>query len=71
VKDGRVNAEVTLPGRNPPEKVLLRLRLPDGAMVESAEANGKKIGIEKSEKGKTIDLSGLEGKVTVVAKVVK
>jgi hypothetical protein len=71
LKEGRVNAQVTIPDRNPPEKVLLRLRLPDGAKVESAEANGKRVDVEKSEKGETIDLSGLMGTVKVVAKVAR
>jgi hypothetical protein len=68
LKDGRVHAEVTIPDRNPPEKVLLRLRLPDGRKIASAEANGKQVGVEQSEKGETIDLSGLKGKVTVRAR---
>ena len=67
-KDGRVNAEVKIPNRNPPEKVLLRLRLPDGR-IASAEANGKKLDVEQSEKGETIDLSGLSGRVAVRARI--
>jgi len=68
IKDGRVNAEVTIPERNPPEKVLLRLRLPNGAKVESAESNGKEVDVQKSDMGDTIDLSGMKGKVTVRAR---
>jgi hypothetical protein len=68
LKDGRVNAEVTIPDRNPPEKVLLRVRLPDGRRIASAEANGKKVDVQSSDKGETIDLSGLKGKVTVRAR---
>jgi hypothetical protein len=68
IKDGRVNAEVTIPDRNPPEKVLLRLRLPDGRKIVSAQANGKELNIEKNDKGETIDLSGTKGTVTVRAR---
>jgi hypothetical protein len=68
INDARVSAEVTIPDRNPPEKVLLRLRLPDGRKIASAEANGKKLNVEQSEKGETIDLSGMKGKVTVRAR---
>jgi hypothetical protein len=71
LKDGHVDAEVTIPDRNPPQKVLLRLRLPDGAKVASATANGNKANVEQSEKGETIDLSGLKGKVRVHAQVGK
>jgi hypothetical protein len=69
LKDGRVNAQVTIPQRQPPEKVLLRLRLPDGRKIESAEANGTKVAVDKSEKGETLDLSGLTGTVKIVARV--
>jgi hypothetical protein len=68
IKDGRVSAEVTIPDRNPPKLVLLRLRLPDGRKIVSAEANGKKLEIEKNDKGETIDLSGMKGKVIVRAR---
>jgi hypothetical protein len=66
--DDHVDAEVTLPDRNPAEKVLLRFRLPDGGRIESATANGNKVAVEK---GETIDLSGLKGKVSVRARVGK
>lgn len=68
VNEGRVDAEVALPERQAPEKVMLRLRLPGGMTVESAEANGKDVGVER---GETIDLSGLTGTVKVVAKIAK
>ena len=67
-KDGRVNAEVKIPDRNPPERVLLRFRLPDGKKIESAEANGKKLDVHKDEKGETLDLSGLKGTVAISAR---
>ena len=67
-KGDRVEAEVTIPDRNPPANVLLRLRLPDGRKVDSAQANGKQLQVEKNEKGETIDLSGLNGKVIVRAR---
>jgi hypothetical protein len=69
--NGRVDAEVTIPDRNPPEKVLLRLRLPDGRKVESATANGTNVSVAGSANGETIDLSGLKGTVRVRAQVGK
>jgi hypothetical protein len=68
-KDGRVHAEVKIPERNPPEKVLLRVRLPEGKKIESAEANGKNLDVQADGKGETIDLAGLKGTVKIVAKV--
>ena len=68
INDGRVNAEVSIPDRNPPEKVLLRLRLPDGRKIDSAEANGKEVAVQQSDNGETIDLSDLKGEVTVRAR---
>jgi hypothetical protein len=66
--DGHVDADLKLPDRNPPAKVLLRLRLPDGATIASAKAGDKSLNVEK---GETIDLSGLKGTVRVRAQVAK
>jgi hypothetical protein len=49
-------------------KVLLRLRLPDGATVASAKAGDKTLNVEK---GEMIDLTGLKGTVRVRAQVAK
>jgi hypothetical protein len=65
LKDGHVDAEVDLPARAAPEKVLLRLRLPDGKKLASTSA-GKVIA-----DGETIDLSGLNGHIKLVAQVAK
>ena len=63
---GQVTADVDLPNRNPPEKVLLRFRLPDNAKIASASAGDQQLNVTD---GQTIDLSKLKGHVTVVAKV--
>jgi hypothetical protein len=65
----RVEAEVTLPPRQSPEKVLLRLRLPDGRRAQSAAVNGKPSALQKDDNGDMIDLSGLRGTVRVDARV--
>ena len=65
LKDGHVDVEVDLPTRTAPEKVVLRLRLPDGKKLASTSA-GKVIA-----DGETIDLSGLSGHVKLVAQVAK
>jgi hypothetical protein len=65
-KGDRVSAAVTIPDRNPPKKVLLRMRLPAGQKIERVDVDGKQVSIEK---GETIDLSGLQGTVKVVARV--
>jgi hypothetical protein len=49
-----------------PDKVLMRLRLPGGYKVKSAEAGGTALSVKE---GETIDLSGLRGKVIVNARV--
>jgi hypothetical protein len=63
---GVVDAAVSMPTRSTPKTVLLRMRLPDGKKIESAQANGRDV---KVIDGQTIDLSGLTGKVSVRAKV--
>jgi hypothetical protein len=64
LNDGHVDAEVDLPTRSPPAKVLLRMRLPDGKKLASTNV-GKVID------GETIDLSGMNGHVKLVAQVAK
>jgi hypothetical protein len=65
VREGRVEVELTLPDRNPPKATLLRLRLPDGQRIGTASAGGKDLLV----KDETLDLTGLQGKVKVVAHV--
>jgi len=71
LNDGRVDAEVTIPDRNPAEKVLLRFRLPDGRKIASATANGKELAVVSGANGDTMDLSGLKGAVKIRAQVGK
>ena len=52
-----VDVDLNLPTRNPPPKILLRLRLPDGAKIEGAKD------------GETLDISVLNGHAGVQAKV--
>jgi hypothetical protein len=54
---GVVDVDLNLPTRNPPSKILLRLRLPDGAKVVGAKD------------GETLDISVLKGHAGVQAKV--
>ena len=62
LNEGFVTAEVSLPERNAPEKILLRARLPDGWKVSSVSAGSTKLTVD--EKG-SVDLSALKGKQTV------
>jgi hypothetical protein len=62
LSQGEVLAEVELPQRNEPDKILLRARVPDGWKVIAAKVAGKNIAAD--EKG-TIDITGLKGKQTI------
>jgi hypothetical protein len=62
---GEVTAEIDLPAQKP-DNTLLSLRLPDGFVIKSASVAGKALSIEK---GETIDLTGLSGHASLVAKV--
>jgi hypothetical protein len=44
---GKIHATVTLPGRNPPAEVWLRLRHPNGLQPNKVSINGKPIGAER------------------------
>jgi len=59
---GEVVAEIEAPQRQRPEKMLLRIRLPDGWKIISANCGAKKFLAD--EKG-TIDISPLTGKFTI------
>jgi hypothetical protein len=61
---GQVIADVDLP-QTPPAKVLLRLRLPEGNRIVSASSAG---GAVKLIDADTLDLTGLQGKVHIVAR---
>lgn len=62
INQGNVTAEVVLPERNAPEKILMRARVPDGFKTVSAEVEGKTL--KADDKG-TVDLTGLKGKHTI------
>jgi hypothetical protein len=58
-----VLAEVDLPHRNRPTTTLLRIRVPDGWTVVSAQAGATPLKVD--ERG-TVDISSLNGKVTIM-----
>jgi hypothetical protein len=62
LNQGEVVAEVDLPTRNQPKQTLLRVRVPDGWKVTSAESGGAQLKVD--ERG-TADLSNLKGRVVV------
>ena len=62
LKRGEVTAEVSLPQRNQPMRVLLRARVPDGWKVVSAKAGAQVLRVD--ERG-TVDLTSLKGKALV------
>ncbi len=63
---GVVTAEIDLPERKA-EKIVLKLRVPEGLKIQSATVGGAARKVE----GEVIDLSGLSGHVSVVAKAGK
>ncbi len=63
---GTITAKLDLPDRNPPAKVILRLRHPDGAPMRAVTVNGKPWRKFDSVK-ETITLTGLRGQAEVVA----
>jgi hypothetical protein len=67
VAQQRITATVDLPARNPAAQVKLRLRHPQGTPIASVQVDGKEHRDFDKESG-TIDLKGLRGKVTVVAR---
>jgi hypothetical protein len=68
IAKGIVDADVTLPDRNAPAAVYLRLRLPGGVKIAKAESGDQQL---KLVDGETIDLTGLHGHITLQAKVAK
>lgn len=68
VGDKEVIAELDLPERNAPDRIFLRIRVPDQWKVVSAQLENKEL--EADEKG-TIDLSGFKGKQNIRFKVAK
>jgi hypothetical protein len=68
LSSGQVIARVDMPSRNAPKKTLLRLRLPGGYRIQTAETRGKELKMIDRE---TMDLSGFRGLVTVTANVAR
>jgi hypothetical protein len=59
---GEVRAEVDLPRRNQPKRTLLRIRVPEGWRVISAESGGKRFPADETG---AVDISSLSGKATL------
>jgi hypothetical protein len=62
LSQGYVTAEVALPKRNAPNKILLRARLPDGWKITSVAVGSDKLSRNEPD---TVDLSALKGKQTI------
>ena len=62
LKKGEVLAEIEAPARNRPEKMLLRIRLPEGWKIISAKCGAQVLTVDG--KG-TVDISTLHGKNTI------
>jgi hypothetical protein len=67
VDNGKVSATVEIPSRKAPASVVLRFRHPKAAPIQSVTVNGK-VWTEFDKDKETIELKGLAGKVSVVAK---
>ena len=67
--NGKINATVEMPSRNPPKSLFLRFRHPKTAPIKSVTVNGKDWKDFDKDK-EVIQLKGLKGKVTVVANYV-
>jgi hypothetical protein len=68
LRAGEVVADVQLPSRNTPERILLRTRVPNGWKVVSAQTGEKKLATD--EQG-TVDLSSYQGRLSVRFAVAK
>jgi len=66
LSQGKVTADVDLPQRNPPRQTKLRIRVPDGWRVTSAQVDGRALEVDGQG---TVDLSPLRGKVIVEFKL--
>ena len=65
VRYGKVTAVVEMPTRARPSRTLLRLRLPEEYRLVRAQAGARELSLQSE----TIDLTGLTGRITVVAQV--
>ena len=68
LSQGEVIAEVDLPQRNTPKAKLLRIRVPDGWRVTSAQAGSQEF---KADERGTVDISSLKGRNTLHFKVAR
>ena len=68
LNQGELTANLELPTRNSPKQTLLRLRLPDGWKLVSAQADSKQLAVDQNG---TVDISTLKGKVVVQFKAAK
>jgi hypothetical protein len=68
LSQGEVLVEVDLPRRNPPAKILFRVRVPDGWKVVSAETAAKRLPVDGQG---TADVTGLAGKTRLRFAVAK
>jgi hypothetical protein len=59
---GELLADLLLPTRNTPKQTLLRLRLPDGWRLTSAQADNQALKVD--DRG-TVDISPLKDKATI------
>jgi hypothetical protein len=66
VDNGKINATVEMPSRNPPKEVVLRFRHPKGTPIKSVTVNGKPW-TEFNKDKETITLKDLTGAVAVSA----
>jgi hypothetical protein len=66
IKEGLARVEIDLPPQ-PPQKTMLRLRMPDDIRIRSATANGQNLRVLPD--GETLNLTDLNGHVSIVAKV--
>ncbi len=62
LSQGTVVAEVELPERNAPDKILLRARVPDGWKIRAAVAGSETLAVDDNG---TVDLTALKGKQTI------
>jgi hypothetical protein len=66
LSQGEIVAEVVLPQRNPPQRTLLRARVPEGWKAVSAQVGNDQLSTDSQG---TVDLSRLTGKQTIRFKV--
>ena len=62
LQKGKVVAEIDLPQRDEPKRVLLRARVPDGWKVTAARTGERNLKVDDAG---TVELSGLKGKTVV------